>query len=78
MAILDFKMAKELSENIFMWTAVINCTSNLDFIHFTMLFIAFLSLQYQKGLKKAILHLFHGLQTPRHLTFRSIINADLP
>ena len=57
MAILDFKMAKELSENIFIWTAAINCTSNHSFIHFTILFITFLSLQYQKGLKMGILGL---------------------
>ena len=54
MAILDFKMAKELSKNIFIWTAAINCTSNLGFIHFTTLFITFLSRQYQKGLKMGI------------------------
>ena len=54
MAILDFKMAKELFENIFIWTAAINCTSNLGFIHFATVFITFLCLQYQKGLKMAI------------------------
>ena len=55
MAILDFKMAKELSESIVIWMAVINCTSNLGFIHFTIFFITFLSVQ--KCLKMAILGL---------------------
>ena len=55
MAIFYFKMAKELSESIFIWKPAINCTSNHGFIHFTIFFITFLSLQ--KGLKMAILSL---------------------
>ena len=53
-AILDFKMTLELSKNIFVWTAAIKFTSNFDLIHFTIFFITFRSLKYQKDLKMAI------------------------
>ena len=37
-AILDFKMAMELSENIFIWTAAINCTSTLTMVSSILLY----------------------------------------
>ena len=41
-------------QNIFVWTAAIKFTSNFDLIHFTIFFITFRSLKYQKDLKMAI------------------------
>ena len=45
----------QLSESIVICMQVLNCTSNLGFIQFTIFFITFLSLQ--KGLKMAFLSL---------------------
>ena len=55
MAIWDFKMALQLSENIFILMAAIYCTSNLPFNIFTVYVINFQSLKCRKGLKMAIL-----------------------
>ena len=45
-AILDFKVAIEFSENIFILKAAINWTRNLGFIHFTIFLFTFLSVLY--------------------------------
>ena len=57
LAILDFKMAMELSKNIFIWTTAKSCTREYGIIHFITFFITFMWLRCQKGLKMAILGL---------------------
>ena len=54
MAILDLKMAMDLSKNIFIWSAAKSCNMVHGIIHLTILFNTFLSIKCQKGPKMAI------------------------
>ena len=57
MAILDLKMAMDLSKNIFIWSAAKSCNMVHGIIHLTILFNTFLSIKCQKGPIIAILGL---------------------
>ena len=70
MAILNFEMAMDISENTFIWSAAKICTMESGIIHFDMLFNTFLSLKCQKGPKMAIL----GLKWP--WIFSKIFSSD--
>ena len=57
MAILNFEMAMDISENTFIWSAAKICTMESGIIHFDILFYSLLTLKCHKGLKMAILGL---------------------